>query len=556
MNRLIVVGLVVLASLGSAPAWAQGSVQEQPAASPTEQGSEQAGDGSSLSDAEQQELEKRTGTTYRSWQEMLEDWMTPRPVAKDTIVRIDDKYAYPHAAVAFKMEIVKEEGDTVWLRGLPPEDPESALHDMWLNREYEQMAYTANREWEEKYGVADFFVDFSAEIVPPPFMDGLDFAEVRSGLPNRGLWQMNFVVVDMNGDGIPDVVTPPSRKGDGRPGIFLGSGGGTFAAWKGVTWPGNVPFDYGGIVVEDFDRDGHQDIVLAIHFKGQYVLYGNGEGDFSRARLLPTPDPRVSSRAVSAADFDGDGRPDVVFLAEIDYDLGTSLRLEDAGTVWTVLNTEAGWKAGFTGLPLRVIGDNLESIDVDTDGRPDLVLASNATDWRRLVFLNRGAEGWVGPLHRGVLSNAQHPDVATQSAGGDVDLFMPFIQFLAPAGQTIARTGLIRYRADAKGVDEKGEVLVMDDRRFDPWFRVAAGDLNGDGRVDLVASRKDGEVVVFIQSETGDLYREESPDLVSKGRAYDIRLVDLDGNGLDDVVIAFADEQGAGGIGVWLTEKR
>lgn len=554
MSRLIAIGLAVLISVASAPAWAQESAQTKESAAPEKQ--EGAGDDSALTEAEQKELKKRTGTTYRSWQELVDDWLTPRPVAKEIVVRIDEKYAYPHAAVAFKMEIVKEDGDTIWLRGLRPDDPDSALHDMWLEREYGQMAYRSAQDWEEKYGAAEYFLDFSTEIVPPPFMDGLEFAEVKSGLPVRGLWQMNFVFADMNGDGIADLVTPPSRKGFGRPGIFLGSGEGGFTAWKNVKWSSNVPFDYGGIGVADFDGDGHQDMVLAIHFKGQYVLYGNGEGDFSRSLMLQSPDPRVSSRAVSVGDVDGDGRVDVAFIAELDYDLGTSQRIEGAASVWTVLNKEGGWEPEFKGLPQGVIGDNLEMTDVDGDGRLDVVLASNATAWRRLVYLNRGDEGWNGPLQLGVLSNAQHPDVATHRATDGTEIYAPFIQFASTAGQTIARTGIVRYRAGSDGVDEKGIALVVDEGRFNPWFRLGAGDLNGDGRLDLVTSRKDGEVVVFTQTDTGEFYREESPDLVSKGRAYDIQLVDVNGDGLDDVVIAFASEQTGGGIGVWLTAKK
>lgn len=556
MSRLIAVAATVLVGACWAPAWGQTAPQEDETTVSSPQDQSQAGDDGALSESEQEELRKRTGTSYRSWQEMVDDWLTPRPVAKETIVRIDDKYAYPHAAVAFKMEIVREDEDTVWLRGLPPEDPDSALHDMWLQREYDQIAYKAALEWEEKYGAAEYFLDFSAEIVPPPFMDGLEFTEVKSGLPVRGLWQMNFAFEDMNGDGISDLVTPPSRKGTGRPAIFLGTGDGSFAQWKDVTWAGNVPFDYGGIAVADFDGDGHQDIALAIHFKGQYVLYGSGDGGFTRSQLLPSPDPRVTSRAASVGDVNGDGRIDVAFIAELDYDLGTSQRIEDGGTVWTVLNTEGGWKPYLKGLPQAVIGDNMEMTDVDGDGRLDVVLSSNSTAFRRLVYLNRGDEGWDGPLQRGVLSNAQHPDVATHSVDGETEVFAPFIQFASAAGKTIARTGLVRYRADDEGIREKGVALLVDDGRFNPWFRVGAGDLNGDGRPDLVAGRKDGDVVVFIQSDTGELYREDSPELVSRGRPYDIQLVDLNRDGLDDVVIGFASEESGGGFGVWLTANK
>ena len=54
-------------------------------------------------------------------------------------VRIDEKYAYPHVAVGYKMEFVREEGDVIWLRGIPPEDPQSLYHRVWLQRQADEL---------------------------------------------------------------------------------------------------------------------------------------------------------------------------------------------------------------------------------------------------------------------------------------------------------------------------------------------------------------------------------------------------------------------------------
>jgi hypothetical protein len=553
MSRYRVLGVAALVMVvGVATGWAQ----ENPAAAPETTPVPVAGAASSEQEPAQPAPARRIPTSFKSWDEMVADWLTPRPVPKDIIVRIDEKHAFPHPAVSLKMEIVREDETTVWLRGLPPEDPESALHEMWRRRERDELVYQTQREWEQKYGVVDYYLDFGAELVPPPFMDAVRFEPVTSGLPASGLWQMNFAVDDMNGDGTPDLVFPPSRKGVAQPTIFLGRGGGAFEAWKNVVWPGGVPFDYGGIATGDFDADGHRDLVLGIHFKGQYVMYGNGAGNFARVEQLRSPDPRVSSRAPAVADFNGDGRDDVAFLAEIDYDMAASTRIEDSITLWTVLSAPDGWRVMQKGMPQRVIGDSLAAADLDGDGRADLAMASNTNDWRRLVSFNRGDEGWVGPLPRGVLSNAQHPDVAIHFGAAGAELFTTFVQFRIVNGENVARTGVIRYSVTPQGIVDRGVPLFFDDKRFDALFRLGVGDLDGDDRTDVVAGRRDGGLEVYLQMPSGEYYHERSEELESRGRPYDIQLMDLNGDGRDDLIVAFAEEEGdGGGVSVWLSRS-
>ncbi len=492
-----------------------------------------------------------------TWADFLEYWFTPRPFPKDQIVRLDDKFAQPHVTVPWTMEVVKEEGDTVWLRGLAPEDPRSPLHKTWLEIQALEAFYRFGEELRDENQVAYHFVDFEAAIVPPPFVEGLRFEAVPSGLPSQGRWQMNFAVADMNGDGVLDLVFPPERKGAPRPTIFLGSGDGRFSHWREVVFSSKVSWDYGGIEVADFDGDGHQDLAIAIHFKTQHVLFGDGQGRFTRVLNLPSPDPRVSSRALTVADFDGDGRPDLGVQAEINYDQATSSRLETP-TAWVVLNRgDQPWELVTAGLPQRLIGNSVTTVDADRDGRPDLLFGSNSSNFRTLVYLNRGSEGFVAMAKEdGVLSNGYHFDVTVPRPGlreGD-EFYAVFEQFRMVKEQNQARTGLVRYQLTPEGIPEPGRVLVFDDLRIDPYSRLAAGDLNGDGRTDLVAGRQNGGLLAFLQTESGDFYLERGDELASTGRPFWIRLVDLDGDGMDDIITCLAEREGRpGGVSVWLS---
>ena len=90
--------------------------------------------GSQLSEEERRELTQSAGKDLRSWQEVMRAWQEVHPVPKSSIIRIDERYCYPHVYASYKMEIVREDEETVWVRGLPPEDPNSPFHKLWRNR--------------------------------------------------------------------------------------------------------------------------------------------------------------------------------------------------------------------------------------------------------------------------------------------------------------------------------------------------------------------------------------------------------------------------------------
>jgi len=364
-----------------------------------------------------------------------------------------------------------------------------------------------------------------------------------------------MVLADLDADGRIDIATPPPRKGNGRPFVFVNRDDGRFTLWKQTTFAAGLPYDYGAIGAADFDGDGNQDLVLAIHFGPQFVLYGDGEGHFTRSVQLQSPDARISSRAVTVGDFDGDGRPDLAFVGEIDYDLATQTRLTSSYAAWIVHNTAKGWVVDTDGMPRDVMADNLDSADIDGDGRLDLVFASNNGIYRRLLYLNT-SDGWKAAPELGVLSNTYHFDVdATTTRDGEPRVFGAFSQFTSVDGETQSRTGIIEYRLVDGGLRAPDGPVFYDDQRFNPVVRLAAGDLNGDGVLDVVAGRKLGAIEVYIQTEDGVWYRDTAVGLETTGaRPYSIRLADLDGDGRDDIIAGFAgSKDAAGGIKVWLT---
>jgi hypothetical protein len=522
-------------------------LEEQPTPAPS---GELGSDTTSATQGDGQRPERQT------WEDFMIEWMTPRPVSKSIAVVIDERYAYPHPAVSLKMEIVREDEDTLWLRGISPENPESPIHDMWAQRQTEERFMKQRFAIEREQGLYHYWLDYTSEIVPPPFIDSLEFVAHNSGLPDDGLWQMNFVRDDMDEDGIDDLVFPPTRKGIGQPAIYKGLPDAEFRLRQETGWLRGIPYDYGGVATGDFDGDGNKDIVLAIHFKPQYVLYGDGEGTFGRHERLQAPDPRLTARACTVADFNGDGRDDIAFIAEIDYDLGGQSRIETSPTMWVQLNTEDGWRYWNKGLPIVLISDDIESVDVDGDGRIDLVVGSNTADWRKLIFFNR-PDGWEEHFSLKVLSNTFHFDVEPLVRDdGTVEIYSAFMQYRMLNGVNRARTGIIRYEWTDEGLVAPDGAAYIDDDRVSPYVRVGLGDLNGDGITDFVAGRKEGGFEAWIGTEDGGFVLEKSPEFGQLGRAFDIHLVDMNDDGRDDILAAFAAfKDTPGGVRLWLTDS-
>jgi hypothetical protein len=121
-------------------------------------------------------------------------------------------------------------------------------------------------------------------------------------------------VADMNRDGIPDLVVP-TRWSHGLTGnllILLGAGDGTFSEYA------SYPLDTWCIhaAVADFNGDRKLDVLTAsFHTTAMQLFYGTGAGMLG---AVDTLELGSNTRAVTAADFNGDGKPD--FAASVGLD--------------------------------------------------------------------------------------------------------------------------------------------------------------------------------------------------------------------------------------------
>lgn len=136
------------------------------------------------------------------------------------------------------------------------------------------------------------------------------FKEMASK-PVPGRTPRAMVTGDFNKDGIPDLVVGDE---DGTLALFLGDGAGNFSPAIEITHLDSVV----SIAVADFNKDGIPDLAITDwRASSVTVLIGAGNGAFGHMWSFPLR-MRGTKPHVAAADFNGDGIPDLAVVYDED----------------------------------------------------------------------------------------------------------------------------------------------------------------------------------------------------------------------------------------------
>lgn len=289
-------------------------------------------------------------------------------------------------------------------------------------------------------------------------------------------------------------------------------------------------------VMIDVDKDGDLDVVVSVELGVNRLYINDGSG-----RLTYKPDAFGTtihdSEHVRAADFDGDGNMDVVFVAEADE--RHQLFLGDG---------KGGFRDASDRLPAMSQGNGLAVGDVNGDGLPDIFIGSTGevghgggtVPARNLLFLN-------DPKRRGHFIDAteshlpksddQTEGVALADMDGDGDLDIVLASPSHP-NRLLINDGSGRFTDESSRLDLR---VPMETRE------VHVADFNGDGRNDIIFFsitsnnqdwEKDPQTRLLINDGAGR-FRDETAERLPSHRfsSWAGTVIDFNGDGAPDLLV-------------------
>ena len=283
---------------------------------------------------------------------------------------------------------------------------------------------------------------------------------------------------DLNGDGRLDLAAVDY--GAGKVSILLGRGNGTFQPsvdyLTGLT-PSTV-------VIRDFNNDGKLD--LAVRNQGSSsmsILLGNGDGTFQHATNFATGS---GASRLTAGDFNQDGELDLATTNNTNNSVSILLGNGDG-----IFQNHVDYATALTPLPIAVG-------DFNADGKLDLVTGNTARNTFS-VLLGNGDGSFQKHMDYSTIVNPQSVVAADFNGDGKLDLAI-FNE--ANEGATALSIllgngdGTFQSFADyANGCGPNGAECTA-----------TAGDLNGDGKLDLAVRNADlsGANAILLLLGNGD----------------------------------------------------
>ena len=346
------------------------------------------------------------------------------------------------------------------------------------------------------------------------------------------------VMADLDGDGRPDLVVVNGY--DNTFSIYqnIGTNGGlnasSFAAPIVIPVASNA--SPAGLAAADVNGDGKLDLVVSDNNNNQIAIFQNiSSGGILTSNSFAAPvyfPVGTNPRELVVRDLDGDGLPDIVCA---NSGSGTVSILRNLGSAGSISTNSF---APHVDLALAGTSEGLAVGDLDGDGKPDLAVADSSGFIS--LFRNNCTPGNIG-------TNTFDARVDLPAQSGSLNVVIgdldgdgkPELITSAYLPQTMS---VYRNLATPGSLTTSSFAAEIDYPLAGRGHTIALSDLNGDGKPDIAeVTELDSALSVFQNIGTGSFTNTSLAARVDFGagwNAWGVAVGDLDGDGRPDVVFA------------------
>ncbi|MEU6479887.1 VCBS repeat-containing protein [Streptomyces sp. NPDC047017] len=326
---------------------------------------------------------------------------------------------------------------------------------------------------------------------------------------------------DFTGDGKADLA---GIWADGTLHTYRGNGSGDLTGPSAALFGGTTWSTAHGLAAGDFDGDGRTDL-SAVWYDGTVHDYaGNGDGTIAAGTAVTVSSSWQSAARTALGDFDGDGRTDMVAL-------------DSADRMWSY----PGLGNGRFGPGKQLSGGSswhdvkgLAAGDFNGDGRRDLmVIWSNGT-LHLYAGDGKGDIGAAGPALFGGTTWSTMQAIAAGDFNGDgkQDLM------------AVWKDGSLHlYTGNGDGTINAGSGNLYGGTSWTSVKGLTAADFDGDGKTDLMAIWSDGSLHLYTGTGAGNVNAASGALFggTTWATVHSLAAGDLNGDGKADLLAAWSD---------------
>ncbi len=303
--------------------------------------------------------------------------------------------------------------------------------------------------------------------------DGKEFA--RHLLGENALTNKGGVVVDIDGDGLLDQVSG---------GTWYKNPGNNTESWKRFESGAIISYD---MQAADLNNDGHPEIISTSDIDGTYIYFPGNKPEKKWKKIEIGDGVAGGIAPMGIGDLDNDGDLDIV-RSNLWYD-----NLEGDASKWSEHKTLRFVNA----LGKYANSSRVYLVDMDGDGDLDVVQAESNIENGKIAWHEkkdyRGLNWYLHPIASETMQDLHSLCVADFDNDGDYDVFSG----AGPMSKEIYKRGFI-WENLVKGGEkwEKHEIMFKQE-----CIDAVAGDMDGDGDIDIVGKPWRGEQVFILRNQ-------------------------------------------------------